>query len=210
MTSPHPLNHAVIAQALHDLRNGQLRRCRAMGFSARALEALKHPHLVSMLLNAQVSWCSVTINSEVVHRILEQQPRFEHEISVIDRMLRLGASTEMLNEFYGLTHQEVALRREVLGLPHRRGRWPVLTEAQDAALWQCWHDRVKRQSLNVADLSSMLKVSMTLAEEREIPLAVVWTAVREWIAPDETHPEPTQVADRTSRMPQHAAMPSPP
>ena len=26
MTGPHPLNQAVIAQALHDLRNGQLRR----------------------------------------------------------------------------------------------------------------------------------------------------------------------------------------
>jgi hypothetical protein len=32
MSAPHPLNQAVIAQALHDLRNGQLRRCKAMGF----------------------------------------------------------------------------------------------------------------------------------------------------------------------------------
>ncbi|MBP7656837.1 MAG: DUF2857 family protein, partial [Pseudoxanthomonas sp.] len=43
MAAPHPLNQAVIAQALYDLRNGQLRRCKAMGFSEAELDALKHP-----------------------------------------------------------------------------------------------------------------------------------------------------------------------
>jgi hypothetical protein len=57
MSSPHPLNQVVIAQALHDLRNGQLRRCEAMGFSASALEALKRPSAVSVLANAKVAWC---------------------------------------------------------------------------------------------------------------------------------------------------------
>jgi ParB family protein of integrating conjugative element (PFGI_1 class) len=42
MSAPHPLNQAVIAQALHDLRNGQLRRCKAMGFGEEELDALKH------------------------------------------------------------------------------------------------------------------------------------------------------------------------
>ena len=60
MSAPHPLNQAVIAQALHDLRNGQLRRCKAMGFGEEELDALKHPELVSMLVNATVSWCSVS------------------------------------------------------------------------------------------------------------------------------------------------------
>ena len=44
MSAPHPLNQAVIAQALHDLRNGQLRRCKAMGFGEEELDALKHPN----------------------------------------------------------------------------------------------------------------------------------------------------------------------
>ena len=50
MSVPHPLNQAVIAQALHDLRNGQLRRCKAMGFGEQELSALKHPALVSVLI----------------------------------------------------------------------------------------------------------------------------------------------------------------
>lgn len=36
MSAPHPLNQAVIAQALHDLRNGQLRRCKAMASARRS------------------------------------------------------------------------------------------------------------------------------------------------------------------------------
>lgn len=41
MPMPHPLNQAVIAQALHDLRTGQLRRCKSMGFDEHDLAALK-------------------------------------------------------------------------------------------------------------------------------------------------------------------------
>lgn len=66
MSAPHPLNQAVIAQALHDLRNGQLRRCKLMGFGEEELDALKHPALVSVLVNATVSWCSVSVNREVL------------------------------------------------------------------------------------------------------------------------------------------------
>ncbi|CAM5522374.1 Coproporphyrinogen III oxidase OS=Rhodanobacter lindaniclasticus OX=75310 GN=B1991_10880 PE=4 SV=1 [Rhodanobacter lindaniclasticus] len=134
MSTPHPLNQAVIAQALHDLRNGQLRRCLAMGFGEQELDALKHPALVSVLANAKVAWCSVTVNREVLHRLLRQMDDVEREIATVDRMLRLGASTEMVSKFYGLTHQEVALRREILGLPKRKGRHPVLDEQQETTL----------------------------------------------------------------------------
>ncbi len=55
MSNPHPLNQAVIAQALHDLRNGQLRRAKSMGFEDADLDALKHPAMASVLANARVS-----------------------------------------------------------------------------------------------------------------------------------------------------------
>src|SRR3546814_9646399 len=91
-------------------------------------DLLKHPALISVLANANVSWCSVSVNREVLRRLLKQAQDVEKEIATVDRMLRLGASTEMVSRFYGLTHQEVALRREVLGLPKRKGRHPVLDE----------------------------------------------------------------------------------
>lgn len=181
MSSPHPLNHAVLAQALHDLRNGQLRRCQAMGFSASALEALKQPALVSVLANAKVAWCSVRINGDVLKRLLDQGRGVAEEIATIDRMLRLGASTEMVSEFHGLTHQEIALRRTMLNLPQRKGRRPVLSEAEDNRLWTCWHTQVALRGTDVKDDAAMLEIAMDLAADQSLSLSVVWSAIRHWI-----------------------------
>ena len=181
MSTSHPLNQAVIAQALYDLRNGQLRRCKAMGFGEAELDALKHPALISVLANASVSWCSVTVNREVLQRLLNQAQDVEKEIATVDRMLRLGASTEMVSRFYGLTHQEVALRREILGLPKRKGRHPVLDEAQDTALWKQWKAGVTERGIARDDEMAMLALTMDLAEALTLPMSVIWSAIRNWI-----------------------------
>ena len=181
MSVPNPLNHAVIAQALYDLRNGQLRRCRAMGFGEEDLDALKHPALISVLANANVSWCSVSVNREVLRRLLKQAQDVEKEIATVDRMLRLGASTEMVSRFYGLTHQEVALRREVLGLPKRKGRHPVLDEEQDTELWRRWKAVTSSRNVELEDETSVLDAAMDLAEGMALPLSVVWAAIKNWI-----------------------------
>ncbi|CAM5208838.1 MULTISPECIES: DUF2857 domain-containing protein [Alcaligenaceae] len=181
MSTPHPLNQAVIAQALYDLRNGQLRRCKLMGFGEEELDALKHPALISVLANANVSWCSVTVNREVLRRLLKQAQDVEKEIATVDRMLRLGASTEMVSRFYGLTHQEVALRRDILGLPKRKGRHPVLDEQQDTELWQQWKALTDGRDVDLRDEASILEVTMDLSEGMSLPLSVVWTAVKAWV-----------------------------
>ncbi|RMX06824.1 DUF2857 domain-containing protein [Pseudothauera nasutitermitis] len=181
MSAPHPLNQAVIAQALHDLRNGQLRRCKAMGFGEEELDALKHPALVSVLANANVSWCSVSVNRDVLKRLLTQVDDVEKEIATVDRMLKLGSSTEMISKFFGLTHQEVALRRNILGLPKRRGRYPVLDEAQDVALWRQWQAGMKERGITPGDETEMLALTMDLAESMAVPMSVIWAAIRSWI-----------------------------
>jgi Protein of unknown function (DUF2857) len=196
MSSPHPLNQAVIAQALHDLRNGELRRCQAMGFSVSALEALKRPAVVSVLANAKVAWCSVTINSDVLQRLLEQERVVATEVETIDRMLRLGAHAEMLRDFFGLTHHEVALRRRMLSLPPRKGRWPDLTEGQEAALWGQWRVRVKAQGIGLHDDTAMLNVAMDLAEAHGVPLSMVWNAIRGWVKQNRSSRAPG-LEDRT-------------
>lgn len=181
MSVPHPLNQAVIAQALHDLRNGQLRRCKAMGFGDEELSALKHPALVSVLLNSSVPWCSVTINRPVMQRLLHQLNEMEQEIAAVDRMLRLGASSELVNRFYGITHQEVAVRREMLGLPKRKGRHPNLTEAQEAELWHHWQPQIRERGLALDDDIGMLELALDLAEAQALPASVVWSTLQGWI-----------------------------
>ncbi|WP_237881345.1 DUF2857 domain-containing protein [Pseudomonas sp. PGPR40] len=181
MTTPHPLNQAVIAQALHDLRNGQLRRCKTMGFADEDLAALKEPALISVLLNARVPWCTIQINRQVLRRILHQVEDAEQEIAMVDRMLRLGASTEMVSKFYGLTHEEVALRRGILGLPKRKGRHPALSEEQDTLLWERWYPQLKARDIAVDDDMAMLALTLDLAEELTFPVSVIWAALHNWI-----------------------------
>jgi len=180
MSITHPLNQAVIAQALFDLRNGQLRHCRAMGFDENALQALKNPAFLSVLTNALVSWCEVSINQELLERLLQQAHTEQQEIAIVDRMLRLEASTEMVSHFYGLTHQEVALRREVLGLTRRKGRYPVLDEQQDVELWHQWKTLTDERQIDMRDEAAMLPAAMDLAENMKLPLAVVWAAIKNW------------------------------
>lgn len=181
MSAQNPLNQAVIAQALYDLRNGQLRRCKLMGFGEEELDALKHPALISVLANASVSWCSVTVNREVVRRLLQQARDVEKEIATVDRMLRLGASTEMVSRFFGLTHQEVALRRDILGLPKRKGRHPVLDEQQDTELWRRWKALNDATTVDLEDESSILDATIDLAEVMSLPLSVVWASIKSWV-----------------------------
>jgi len=95
-------------------------------------------------------------------------------------MLRLEASTEMVGHFYGLTHQEVALRREMLGLTGRKGRHPVLDEQQDIELWHQWKVLTDERAINMTDETAMLPAAMDLAENMALPLAVVWAAIKNW------------------------------
>ncbi|WP_025809775.1 DUF2857 domain-containing protein [Pseudomonas chlororaphis] len=181
MAGPHPLNQAVIAQVLHDLRNGQLRRAKSMGFEDDDLNALKNPAMVSLLANALVSWCSVLVNRDVLRHLLKQVEDDAKQIQDVDRLLRLGASTELISRFFGYTHQETAVRRSALGLPKRRGRHPVLTEKQDTELWKRWSHQLKQLDVDRGDDAAMFILAADLAEETELPLSVIWNAIRGWL-----------------------------
>lgn len=181
MGAPHTMNQAVITQVLQDLRSGQLRRCLSIGFTEQQLAALKRPELLSVLANAQVGWCTVKVNPAVVQRILTQAIAVTEEVAAIDRLLRAGASTEMMSQYHGLTHQEVAMRRNVLGLNKRKGRHPALDEAQDVELWRRWKPLRDQRQLDVTDEAAMLQLALDVAENMALPLSVVWATIQGWV-----------------------------
>jgi hypothetical protein len=152
-----------------------------MGFGEQDLEVLKQPSLVALLVNARVPWCSVKVNRDILKRLVNQMHDIELEISTVDRMLRLGASTEMVVKYYGLTHQEVALRRDIMGMPRRKGRHPVLSEEQEVKLWRNWELAVSERGFHMDDETLMLAIAMDLAESMVVPLAVIWASLQNWI-----------------------------
>lgn len=88
----------------------------------------------------------------------------------------------MVSQFYGLTHQEVALRRDVLGLPKHKGRHPVLTEEQDTLLWKRWHPQLKARNIDLANEGPMLELTLDTAEELSLPASVIWGTIKQWVA----------------------------
>ncbi|MDR0441019.1 MAG: DUF2857 domain-containing protein [Candidatus Accumulibacter sp.] len=181
MPMPHPLNQAILIQALHDLRNGQSHRCQALGFGERELRMLKQPAQVALLMNARVPWCRVEVDQEMLERITGQAQDIKRGIRAVDRMLRLGASTEMVSRHHGLTHQEIALRRKLIGLPGRKGRPLALHGEQEAALWRAWKTAVVERGIAPDDEAALLEWAMDATESMAVSLAVVWAVLRDWI-----------------------------
>ncbi|WP_458737126.1 DUF2857 domain-containing protein [Pseudomonas chlororaphis] len=192
--SKTPINEAILSQVLHNVRNGQLRRCIEMGLEPEILAQIQQPAALSLLLNTPVSWCSVTIDGEMVKKILTGAQRSDEEVRMIERALRLGGTTNMLQQFFGLSPQDVALQRLMMGVTARRGRWREFSEETDAALWYRWTHLMKEHQVELEDSIAMLDIAMLVAEEMNSPqngdtdetaenlsLAIIWNRIQTWI-----------------------------
>jgi len=190
-----PINEAILSQILHNMRNGQLRRCIEMGLEPEILAQLQQPSVLSLLLNTPVSWCTVTIDGEILKKLLTGAERSNEEVRMIERALRLGATTQMLQQFFGLSPQDVALQRMIIGVTARRGRWREFSEEMDALLWYRWtHLMSEHQVVELEDSVQLLDIAMLVAEELNSPqgsdadegseslsLAIIWNRIQTWI-----------------------------
>lgn len=193
--SKTPINEAILSQVLHNMRNGQLRRCIEMGLEPELLAQFQQPSVLSLLLNTPVSWCTVSIDGDIVKRLLNGAQRSNEEVRMLERALRLGATTQMLQQFFGLSPQDVALQRLMMGITARRGRWREFSEEMDTQLWYRWTDLMKEHQVELNDTVALLNVAMLVAEELNAPqenvaddgltdslnLAVIWNRIQNWI-----------------------------
>jgi len=176
------------------MRNGQLRRCIDMGLEPEILAQLQQPSALSLLLNTPVSWCNVTIDGNLVKKLLTSAQRSDEEVRLIERALRLGATTQMLHQFFGLSPQDVALQRLMIGVTPRRGRWREFSEEMDAHLWYRWTHLMKEHQVELDDSIAVLDIAMLVAEELQNPdendpeggaeslsLAIIWHRIQGWI-----------------------------
>ncbi|WP_311970393.1 DUF2857 domain-containing protein [Pseudomonas baltica] len=165
------LNNTMLNQVLHELRQGHLQRCRALGLAEEDLEILQSlpPTTLSRLAHAAVPWVEIKVDTAVMRRLIEQADRDEQNERLINRALKLGASSLIMNKCFGLDHSETAMRRRLLKIEVSRGRPQSLTEGQEHALWQRW--RQLRQQDGTAD---KLDTMMMLAEEQGVTLTMVW------------------------------------
>ena len=185
------INEAVLTQVLNHLRNGQLRRCAEMGLRPEILAQLQQPAVMSILTNTPVSWVDVRVNIDVMEKILATAERSAQEDLQIERALKLGATTTMIQSFFGLSPEDTATKRLMLEIHPRRGRWRQLDEQIERQIWFRWEHLMHENQVRLEDSMELLDIAMILTDEINagieqdspefISLAIVWSLIQSWL-----------------------------
>jgi len=180
MNRTHSVNYAVIAQVLEDMKNGQLYKTKRMGFEDKDLEAIRDASKACLLASSTVQWCAVKINLAVLRGLLKRIEEDRIEAEETDRLLRLSASTKLLAQNYGLTSQEIAMWRGIVGVPAIRGRPHNLPDAACDDLWRRFTALVEASSADTDDEKAMITIVAKLAESTQYPFTSIWRLICEW------------------------------
>ena len=157
------LNYAVLTDVLNALKEGNIRYCESLGFTFDEMNALNQLSLDELFIVSRSSapFVTVSVSHDVLHNLLALSRQEVQRQQQINRALRLGGSIALLNHYFGLTSNEVCLRRRLLGIFIPYGRTPVPDEETDAGIWRQWEKR----RVNNLDSSSALEAMMQITEE---------------------------------------------
>jgi hypothetical protein len=151
------------------LKEGNIRHCESLGFTFDEMNALNQLSLDELFIVSRESaqFFSVTVHHDVLHLLLAQAREEYLQQQRINRAIRLGGSIALLNKYFGLTSNEVCLRRRLLGVSVPYGRTPEPDEETDAAIWQQWQ-QCRVANLESTDaLTAMMQVTQTLLPKVE-------------------------------------------
>ncbi|KAA8995868.1 MULTISPECIES: DUF2857 domain-containing protein [Pectobacteriaceae] len=174
------LNYAVLTDVLHALKEGNIRYCEALGFTYDEMNAINQLSLDELFIvsRASAQFMNVTIQHEVLRQILAQSRQEVLLQQQINRAICLGGSIELLNQYFGLSSNEISARRRLLGISISQGRTQIPDEDTDAEIWVRWQKRRPENidSLNALDI--MMQVTEELSSQDEGPsLTVVWNRI---------------------------------
>lgn len=174
------LNFAVLTDALHALKEGNLRHCEALGFTLDEMNTLNQLSLDELFIVSRSSapFVSISVHHDVLRHLMalaRQEVRLQQ---LINRAIRLGGSIALLNQYFGLTSNETCLRRRLLGVSVPYGRTPEPDEKTDAAIWQQWQ-QYRVDNLESSDaLAAMMQMTEKLLPDAEgLSLTTVWKRI---------------------------------
>ena len=174
------INYTILTDALHALKEGNIRHCKSLGFTFDEMNALNQLSLDELFTvsRAAVPFVSVSVRHDVLHHLLAQaRQEYQHQ-QEINRAIRLGGSISLLNHYFGLTSNEVCLRRRLLGVSVPYGRTPEPDEETDAAIWLQWQKcRVENLESPNALIAMMQVTEVLLPRFQGLSLTMVWRRI---------------------------------
>ncbi|CAO1665229.1 MULTISPECIES: DUF2857 domain-containing protein [Salinicola] len=194
MATPQ-LNHALFNQALVLIREGDMRRARALGFRDDELQSLSRLRAseIESLINEFPGVARFELDHDTFKAALRRVDRDQDRDGLVDHCIRHGASVQMLATFFGLTPNDCSARRTLLGVPSRQGRLPMPEEKVEHEAYHRWQTISDDPASPgaVEDIRGML----VLAEEVELPLAVIWTLIKQWTLPEQARQQSLPAED---------------
>ncbi|MCF6691682.1 DUF2857 domain-containing protein [Raoultella terrigena] len=174
------LSYAVLTNALHALKQGNIRHCEALGFTFEEMNALNQLSLDELFIisHSSAPFFAVSVRHDVLRLLLAMSRQEVQRQQQIIRAIQLGGSIALLNRYFGLTSNEVCLRRRLQGIAIPYGRTPVPDEETDAEIWRQWQ-RHRVENLDSAEaLEAMMRVTEDLSSQHTAPsLTVVWNRI---------------------------------
>ncbi|WP_233979620.1 DUF2857 domain-containing protein [Pectobacterium versatile] len=174
------LNYAVLTDALHALKDGNIRYCESLGFTFDEMNALNQLSLDELFIISRESaqFLAVTVHHDALRLLLAKSREEVLQQQRINHAIRLGGSIAILNKYFGLTSNEVCLRRRLLGVRVPYGRTLEPDEEADAAIWRQWQ-QCRVANLESTDaLAAMMQVTQTLLPKVEgLSLTIVWKRI---------------------------------
>ncbi|QLO99057.1 DUF2857 domain-containing protein [Enterobacter hormaechei] len=174
------INYTILTDALHALKEGNIRHCESLGFTFDEMNALNQLSLDELFTvsRAAAPFVSVSVRHDVLHHLLAQARQEYHHQQEINRAIRLGGSISLLNRYFGLTSNEVCLRRRLLGVSVPYGRTPEPDEETDAAIWLQWQKcRVENLESPNALIAMMQVTEVLLPRFQGLSLTMVWRRI---------------------------------
>lgn len=176
------LNYAVLTDALHALKEGNIRHCESLGFTYNELEAINRLSMdeLFILSRASAQFLNVTIQHEVLRQLLAQTKQEIHLQQRINRAIALGGSIELLSQFFGLSSSEISARRRFIGISVSQGRTRIPDEDTDARIWRQWQQHRPETLLSMDTLDVMMDITEALSgatENDSLSLTVVWNRI---------------------------------
>ncbi len=174
------LNHAVLTEVLYALKEGNFRHCETLGFTFDEMNSLNQLTLDQLFIISRTSdqFMRVTVHHDAFQQILARSRQEIQRQQQMNRAIRLGASITLLSQYYGLTSNEICLRRRLLGIVVPMGRPPVPDEETDAEIWRRWQNHRVENLQSFEALEVMMQITEALSSLVESPsLNVVWSRI---------------------------------
>ncbi|MEZ2743761.1 DUF2857 domain-containing protein [Halopseudomonas bauzanensis] len=171
---------AILRQAITYVREGNMRRARALGFNDDELRELRRLSAtdIDALATSNPVVCRLSVDHDLLAGVFRRLSSDMDREKTIDRCLELGASVLMMSSFFGLTGNDCSTRRALLGLESRQGRVAMPPESEEHDAFRRWQDI--SAATTAPDAVDDIQGMIVLCEETSIPLGVVWQLVKNW------------------------------